>query len=77
MALPLDDERLSKSLDETIQRRVDFLSDYQNAAYAARYQALVDEVRSAEQALRYLGDFIRLAGEYHAGDPPMSASRAH
>ena len=50
VALPLDDERLSKSLDETISRRVAFLTDYQNAAYAAQYKALVDEVRSAEQA---------------------------
>jgi indolepyruvate ferredoxin oxidoreductase len=48
-ALPLDDARLSKSLDETISRRVAFLTDYQNAAYAAQYTALVDKVRAAEQ----------------------------
>ena len=47
-ALPLDDARLSKSLDETIRRRVAFLTDYQNAAYAAQYQALVDKVQAAE-----------------------------
>ncbi|MBD8525791.1 indolepyruvate ferredoxin oxidoreductase family protein [Pseudomarimonas arenosa] len=50
VAMPLDDERLSKSLDEIIQRRMAFLTDYQNAAYAAQYQTLVDEVRRAEQA---------------------------
>ncbi len=46
--LALDDERLSESLDETIARRVAFLTDYQNAAYAGRYVALVDQVRHAE-----------------------------
>jgi len=46
--LPLDDERLSRSLDELVERRVRFLTDYQDAAYAARYRALVDRVRSAE-----------------------------
>jgi indolepyruvate ferredoxin oxidoreductase len=47
-ALPLDDSRLSKTLDERIERRVAFLTDYQNAAYAARYRALVDRVRTVE-----------------------------
>lgn len=46
--LPLDDERLSRSLDELVERRVKFLTDYQDAAYAARYRALVDRVRSVE-----------------------------
>jgi indolepyruvate ferredoxin oxidoreductase len=46
--LPLDDLRLSRSLDELIQRRVAFLTEYQNAAYANRYSALVDKVRDAE-----------------------------
>ncbi|HLM53667.1 MAG TPA: indolepyruvate ferredoxin oxidoreductase family protein [Pseudoxanthomonas sp.] len=48
--LPLDDLRLSRSLDELIQRRVAFLADYQNAAYARRYSDLVAEVREAEHA---------------------------
>lgn len=46
--LPLDDTRLSRSLDEMIARRVDFLTDYQNAAYAQRYRTLVDRVRAIE-----------------------------
>ena len=46
--LPLDDLRLSRSLDELIQRRVAFLTEYQNAAYARRYSSLVDQVRDAE-----------------------------
>ncbi|HAP47650.1 MAG TPA: indolepyruvate ferredoxin oxidoreductase family protein, partial [Afipia sp.] len=33
------------SLDEVIAHRTKFLTDYQNAAYAARYRNLVDQVR--------------------------------
>jgi indolepyruvate ferredoxin oxidoreductase len=45
---PLDDARLSRSLDELIARRAAFLVDYQNRAYAKRYTRLVGRVRSAE-----------------------------
>jgi indolepyruvate ferredoxin oxidoreductase len=47
---PLDDASLSASLDEQVARRVKFLTDYQNAAYAAKYESLVGRVRAAEQA---------------------------
>ena len=47
--LPLDDERLSRSLDEMITRRAAFLVDYQDQAYADRYRSLVDRVRKGEQ----------------------------
>ncbi|GAB6195609.1 indolepyruvate ferredoxin oxidoreductase family protein [Lysobacter xanthus] len=47
--LPLDDARLSRSLDEVIARRVKFLTDYQNAAYAKRYAGFVAKVREAEE----------------------------
>jgi len=46
--LPLDDLRLSRSLDEVIARRVAFLTDYQNATYAKRYADFVAKVRAAE-----------------------------
>ncbi|HEX7640527.1 MAG TPA: indolepyruvate ferredoxin oxidoreductase family protein, partial [Burkholderiaceae bacterium] len=46
------------SLDEAVARRVDFLTGYQDAAYAARYQAVVDRVRAAEGKL---GQGTRLA----------------
>jgi len=46
----LDDAQLSRTLDETIARRIAFLTDYQNADYAAKYRTLVDSVRAAEQA---------------------------
>jgi indolepyruvate ferredoxin oxidoreductase len=42
-------DRISQSLDEVIARREQLLTDYQDAAYAARYRQLVDEVRQAEQ----------------------------
>ncbi len=48
--MPLDDTRLSRSLDEVIARRTSFLSDYQNIAYARRYGDLLTNVRAAEQA---------------------------
>ena len=41
---------LSESLDEIIERRVKFLTDYQDAAYAARYRGLVEKARAAEAA---------------------------
>src|SRR5690606_41838927 len=46
---PLDDTRLSRSLDEVISRRAAFLRDYQNARYARRYTGFVTRVREAEQ----------------------------
>ncbi|MFH1598988.1 MAG: indolepyruvate ferredoxin oxidoreductase family protein [Pseudomonadota bacterium] len=48
MLSPMDDESISQSLDEMIDRRVKFLTDYQDKAYAGRYVALVDKVRQAE-----------------------------
>ena len=45
---PLDDEQLAQSLDEAIARRVAFLSEYQNMAYAQRYRSLVERVRTHE-----------------------------
>ncbi|HTP98961.1 MAG TPA: indolepyruvate ferredoxin oxidoreductase family protein [Casimicrobiaceae bacterium] len=43
-----DSQRLSQSLPETIERRVKYLTDYQDAAYAQRYAALVAKVGEAE-----------------------------
>ena len=42
--------RLSQSFDEMVARRVAFLTAYQNAAYAARYRALVEQAKAAEAA---------------------------
>ncbi|HXO02017.1 MAG TPA: 2-oxoacid:acceptor oxidoreductase family protein, partial [Stellaceae bacterium] len=46
-AMP-ESHRLSETLDEVIARRVDFLTRYQNAAYAARYAGRIDRVRLTE-----------------------------
>ncbi|MBP8305844.1 MAG: indolepyruvate ferredoxin oxidoreductase family protein [Burkholderiaceae bacterium] len=49
-SLPVNRKR-SESLDELIARRVDFLTDYQDEAWARRYLALVEKVRDGERAL--------------------------
>lgn len=41
-------EVMSRNLDEVIERRETFLTDYQDAAYAARYRALVERARQVE-----------------------------
>jgi len=43
-----DAEHLSESFDEMVARRVKFLTDYQDAAYAARYQCLVEKAKAVE-----------------------------
>jgi indolepyruvate ferredoxin oxidoreductase len=63
------------SVDELVKRRVEFLTGYQDAAYAQRYQAAVDRVRAAEAALgkgtalseavaRYLFKLMAIKDEY-------------
>ena len=45
-AATADDARhLSESFDETVERRVKFLTDYQDAAYAARYRGWVEKAQ--------------------------------
>jgi indolepyruvate ferredoxin oxidoreductase len=43
------------SLDELLRRRVEFLTGYQNAAYAAQYAEFVQRVREAEQRVLAAG----------------------
>lgn len=43
--------QISSSLDELIERKVMFLSEYQNAAYGKRYRALVNRVREWERTV--------------------------
>jgi indolepyruvate ferredoxin oxidoreductase len=55
IATPADvipiEQHLSRSLDEVIERRVRLLTDYQDAAYAARYRARVEKAKAAEAPL--------------------------
>ena len=39
---------ISRTLEETVARRVNFLTGYQNAAYAGKYRELVEKVKQAE-----------------------------
>jgi indolepyruvate ferredoxin oxidoreductase len=41
-------QHLSRNVDELVANRVEFLSAYQDAAYAARYKELVEKVRRIE-----------------------------
>ncbi len=43
--------RKRETLEAVVARRIEFLSAYQNAAYARSYQAFVDKVRQAEAVL--------------------------
>lgn len=52
--------RFSKTFDEIVAQRVAYLTDYQDAAFAKRYSALVQQVRSAE-ADAGLGDSLAKA----------------
>jgi indolepyruvate ferredoxin oxidoreductase len=45
-----ENQRLSQSLDDMVERRVEFLTAYQSARYAARYRALVEKAKAAEAA---------------------------
>lgn len=51
-------EPVSANLDDIIERRVRFLTGYQDSAYAGRYRDWVDRVRRAEH--RACGDSTRL-----------------
>jgi indolepyruvate ferredoxin oxidoreductase len=55
-----DSHRLSEGLDEIIARRVDYLTRYQNAAYAARYAGHIRRLRDIE-ATRIGGGSTALA----------------
>ncbi len=46
-----DDAPAPETLDQVIARRVEFLTAYQNEAYAARYRATIARVRRAEASL--------------------------
>jgi indolepyruvate ferredoxin oxidoreductase len=66
--------RKSTSVDDVVARRVEFLTGYQNAAYAGEYRAFVEKVRAAEQPLnssklteavaRYLFKLMAYKDEY-------------
>ena len=54
------------SLDEVIVHRTQFLTNYQNAAYAARYRELVDQVRKVTDSGGYGEALPRAVAIYYA-----------
>jgi indolepyruvate ferredoxin oxidoreductase len=53
IAIPADvipiEQHLSRNLEELVERRAKFLAEYQDAAYAARYRALVEKTGRLEK----------------------------
>ncbi|MEP7297238.1 MAG: indolepyruvate ferredoxin oxidoreductase family protein [Burkholderiales bacterium] len=78
------------NLDDMVAKRVEFLTDYQNAAYAQQYKAFVEKVRAAEAPLnsrrlsaevaRYLFKLMAYKDEYEVArlhsDPKFLAQIA-
>ena len=54
-ASPLAHRRLSQSVDEVIERRTEWLTDYQSARYAKRYAGRIAKVREAESRFGEVG----------------------
>jgi indolepyruvate ferredoxin oxidoreductase len=52
--------QMPQSLDSVVKKRVEFLTGYQNAGYAAQYLELVDKVRKLESA-NNLGNKLSMA----------------
>jgi indolepyruvate ferredoxin oxidoreductase len=44
-----ESHRISESLQDLVERRAAFLTNYQNAAYGARYEALIRKVQAIEE----------------------------
>ena len=73
---PSGDKLVSTSLEETVKRRIAFLTDYQDKAYARRYRDRVEKVQAAERAkapgstalteavARYLFKLMAIKDEY-------------
>jgi indolepyruvate ferredoxin oxidoreductase len=57
--------RRSETLEELIERRFDFLSDYQNRDYAKQYQDLVDRVHGKEKSGTNLDGLTEVVARYY------------
>jgi len=63
--IPID-QHFSRNLDELVERRVRFLTDYQDAAYAGRYQALVNRAHSVEREKANSSKLTEAVARYYA-----------
>jgi indolepyruvate ferredoxin oxidoreductase len=81
------DQKFSASLDELVAKRVELLTGYQNAAYAAEYSGFVAQVRKAEAAVssetalteavaRNLAKLMAYKDEYEVARLHTSAAQA-
>lgn len=59
-------EHFSRSLEELVDRRTQFLTDYQDARYAERYRALVERVRRREQEVAGTTKLAEAVARYYA-----------
>src|SRR5438132_3155322 len=59
-------EHFSRSLDELLERRVTFLTAYQDAAYAERYRKLVERVRQRERETAGSTKLAEAVARYYA-----------
>ena len=59
-------EHFSRSLDELLERRVKFLTGYQDAAYAERYRKLVERVRQRERDVAASSKLTEAVARYYA-----------
>jgi indolepyruvate ferredoxin oxidoreductase len=65
-AVASDARNLSESFDETVERRVKFLTAYQNEAYAGRYRKLVEHVRQREREVASGSKLTEAVARYYA-----------
>ena len=63
--IPIE-QHVSRNLDELLERRTAYLTDYQDAAYAARYRALVEQVRKEESARTGSSKLAEAVARYYA-----------
>jgi indolepyruvate ferredoxin oxidoreductase len=63
--IPID-QHFSRNIEELVERRAKFLAGYQNAAYAHRYTALVDKVRSVEKGKVESSKLAEAVARYYA-----------
>ena len=70
IATPADvipiDQHFSRDLDELIERRVQLLTEYQDARYASRYRALVERVRAIEKDKAGSSKLAEAVARYYA-----------
>jgi len=60
------DRHFSRNLEELVERRVKFLTEYQNEAYARRYVSLVEKVKNKEKQCTTASALAEAVARYYA-----------